>query len=65
MTPGFPDLTDRATTHLVATGAIVSPMWLDHLSGLAATALPILGCLWLLIQAAVYLYQTFWKAKPK
>jgi len=41
----------------------MSPYWLHNLSDVATTALPILGCGWLLIQAAVYLYDTFRK-KP-
>ena len=50
-------------THIVAAGAAMSPYWLHNLSDVATTALPILGCGWLLIQAAVYLYDTFRK-KP-
>jgi hypothetical protein len=62
MIPDIPD--DNSVTHLIAAGAAVSPYWLNHLSELSQTALPILGCGWLLIQAAVYLYKTFYR-KPK
>lgn len=53
--------TDNTPTHLIAIGAAVSPYWLHHLSELSTTALPILGCGWLIIQASVYLYDTFIK----
>lgn len=59
-----PDI-DRTGTHIVALGALVSPLWLHTLSDAATTALPILGCGWLLIQASVYLYTTFWKKPTK
>lgn len=59
----IPDNPDHTATHLVATGAIISPMWLDHLSGLAASVLPIMGCIWLAIQASVYLYDLWKKRK--
>lgn len=60
--------TDQPGTHLVALGALVSPLWLHHLSDASTTALPILGAGWLIIQATVYLYKNFylkpfWKAK--
>jgi hypothetical protein len=63
MIPDVPT-TDNTITHVVAVGAIVSPLWLHTLSDAATVALPILGCGWLLIQAAVYIYETFFK-KPK
>jgi hypothetical protein len=53
---------DNLNTHIVAVGAAVSPYWLHTLSDTSQTLLPILGVGWLLIQAGVYLYTTFWKA---
>lgn len=38
------------TTNTVAAAAVTSPLWLQNLSNGAAVLLPILGCLWLLIQ---------------
>lgn len=54
---------DNVNTHLVAVSALTSPLWLHTMSDTAQTLLPILGVGWLLIQAGVYLYTTFWK-KP-
>lgn len=64
MSIDFPDLTDHTATHIVALGASVSPLWLHHLSDASTTALPILGVAWLLLQATVYIYKTFFR-KPK
>lgn len=52
-------LTDRAADG-VAVGAISSPFWLPGLqevSDIAALALPILGCIWLVIQVGFYLWR--------
>lgn len=51
-------------TNIVATGAALSPYWLHNLSDTATTVLPILGVLWLLLQAGGYVYDTFWKKTP-
>lgn len=56
--------TDQPGTHLIAFGGLLSPLWLHHMSDLSQTLLPILGLGWLLLQAGVYIYQTFWKKKP-
>lgn len=50
---------------LVATGAITSQSWLPEIgrvSEVAETWLPILGCMWLLIQITGYFLK---KRKPK
>jgi len=60
----FPDFTDHTSTHIVAVGATVSPLWLHHLSDLSQEVLPIMGLVWLVIQAAVFLYKTFLRKKP-
>lgn len=54
---------EHLPTHIVATGAATSPYWLHNLSDTATTVLPILGVLWLLIQAGVYIHDTYrnWK----
>lgn len=54
---------DNMNTHLVAVSALTSPLWLHSMSDMAQTILPIAGLIWLVIQAVVYLYTTFWK-KP-
>jgi len=59
----IPDNPDYTNTHAVAAVAAASPYWLHNLSDSAQIALPILGCGWLLLQAGVYLYTSFWK-KP-
>lgn len=51
-------------THITAVGAIVSPLWLHTLSDAASVALPLLGCGWLILQAALAIYKTFWKKTP-
>ena len=50
-------------THTTAVGAILSPLWIHTLSDAAAVALPLLGVLWLALQAGILIYDTFWK-KP-
>ena len=50
----------------IAVGAISSPWWLPTLydvSNIAALLLPILGCIWLLIQGTVYIYRLTRKNK--
>lgn len=47
---------DRATDG-VAVGGVTSPLWLPQLyewSQIAALGLPILGCIWLLVQIVGY-----------
>lgn len=56
-----PDAIDRTGTHLVAFGAVFSPLWIHTLSDAATTFLPIMGVLWLIIQSIGYIYTTFWK----
>lgn len=53
--------TPTPVTNLVATASGLSPLWLNDLSGYAATALPILGCAWLLLQGGFFLYGIYKK----
>jgi hypothetical protein len=65
MIPDVPaDSTADTLTHITAVGAIVSPLWLHHLSDAATMALPLLGCAWLILQAGIKVYTTFFR-KPK
>jgi hypothetical protein len=41
----------------------VSPYWLNHLSELSQSALPVLGCAWLVLQGSVYAYKNFYIVK--
>lgn len=49
--------TEKVTT-AIAGAATTSPIWLDHLSGVAAAFIPILGCLWLIIQIGGFIWET-------
>lgn len=53
---------DFTFTHAVALTGVSSPLWLQDVSGWAATILPIAGLAWLLLQAGVYIYKTFFKS---
>lgn len=46
-------------TNTASVGAVTSPWWLPHLADVsvrAAALLPILGCLWILVQIVTRLY---------
>ena len=57
---------EHLPTHIVAVGAAISPYWLHTLSDTATALLPIVGVLWLLLQAGFYLHDEYrkWK-KPE
>lgn len=48
-------------TAIVATTAIVSPVWLPYAHDVAAMWAPVLGCLWLILQIALKLIDRFSK----
>lgn len=55
---------DFTFTHATAIAGATSPWWLHNMSDWAATVLPIAGLAWLLLQAGVYIYKTFFKKAP-
>ncbi len=58
--------TDNAVSNVTALGALMSPLWLHTLSDWAATALPILGATYLLLQGYVFIRNNFFQKKdPK
>ena len=55
----------QKTTTIIAGASAMSYWWLDYVSNLAASWLPILGCLWLIIQGASLVYRTWYKKDSK
>lgn len=57
----FGDTVLAKSTSVIAGAAITSPIWLDHLSTWATALLPILGCIWLIVQVSSHIYLKFYK----
>lgn len=55
---------DFTFTNATAVASVTSPLWLHNMSDIATTVLPIAGLAWLLLQAGVYIYKTFFKKVP-
>lgn len=55
---------DFTFTHVTAVAGVTSPLWLHNMSDIATVVLPIAGLAWLLLQAGVYIYKTFFKKAP-
>ncbi len=56
----------EVVTDTGALAALVSPWWLPALQEVsrdAALILPVLGALWLAVQIAIKIHQTYWKRK--
>lgn len=51
-------------SNVVAVGAVASPLWLAHVSEIAALVLPIIGVLWLAVQIGFFVYGK-WKNARK